>query len=117
MADHPSKGDHHGKRHEVPWWRGDARPYDTSQAKPAITRFAPGRSGTGYTDDLSGGRCLDDFQPVPGCWNTIMVFGTIAGGMTTKEVRRADGMAWAPFYELPFARSGLRYRLGWHEQI
>jgi hypothetical protein len=73
---------------------------------PALTRFAPGKVGTGWTDDLSD----------------------VAAGMAPRSVfvqhyglwydrRRVDhnyygspeqrtGEVWAPFMELPWARSG-----------
>ena len=34
------------------WWRGDLLRERAEAMGPAITRFAPGRHGTGLTDDL-----------------------------------------------------------------
>ncbi|MBN2698272.1 MAG: pectate lyase [Bacteroidales bacterium] len=95
-----------GGRASVPWWRGDPRPYAARVARPAITRFVPGRYGHGYTDD-----------PEQVC--TILKAGNMAGlehnyGLwydrrrdDHQRIRRMDGDVWAPFYELPFARSGI----------
>lgn len=89
----------------INWWRGNLRPGDAANYGLNLTRFAPGRVGAGYTDDL----------PV------------IADGMSRlhqaaldhhyglwydrrredhERVRRVDADVWPPFYEQPFARSG-----------
>src|SRR5205823_11913911 len=41
-----------GRRQEVPWWMGTTRAYGLKESKLHITRFVPGRTGTGLTDDL-----------------------------------------------------------------
>ena len=41
-----------GTRVGVPWWSGSARRYALKNARPAVTRFVPGRTGTGLTDDI-----------------------------------------------------------------
>ena len=90
----------------INWWRGNMLPSDSKNYGINLTRFAPGRDGAGWTDDLN----------------------EVADGMIAKNqvaldhhyglwydrrredherVRRADGDVWAPFYEQPFARSGI----------
>jgi hypothetical protein len=94
-----------GKRQDVQWWNGGVRPLDVTKAAPHVTRFVPGRSGGGLTDDLDE-----------------MTEGMLQRGQVALEhnyglwyerrrddherVRRMDGDVWPPFYELPFARSG-----------
>ena len=90
---------------EVNWWQGNMRPGEAPKYGPTLTRFAPGRSGPGYTDDLAE---LAD----------VMVAGNAAAldyhyGLwydrrreDHERVRRMDGDVWAPYYEQPFARSG-----------
>ena len=41
-----------GKRLSVPWWTGGIQGKDLQNAQPAITRFVPGRTGKGLTDNL-----------------------------------------------------------------
>lgn len=90
----------------INWWKGNLIPEDAETYGVNLTRFAPGRIGTGFTDDLN----------------------EIAGGMATKDlvaldyhyglwydrrredherVRRMTGDVWPPFYEQPFVRSGI----------
>ena len=94
-----------GRRISVPWWNGSARPYGRLAAGPAITRFVPGRTGRGWTDDLAA---LAD---------TMLLRRTIAVEQNYglwydrrrddhERIRRMNGEVWAPFYELPFARTG-----------
>lgn len=95
-----------GKHFETPWWSGTVHPdYTSTTAKPAITRWVPGQTGTGLTDDL------DEV----GNWmikNNIVAFEHNYGLWYDRRrddherIRRMDGDVWAPFYELPFARSG-----------
>lgn len=95
-----------GSRFEEPWWRGVSRPYATKDAKPAITRYVPGRTGHGYTDDL--GDVLENMEQVG-----AVVFEHNYGLWYDRRrddherVRRMDADVWAPFYEQPFARSGM----------
>jgi hypothetical protein len=95
-----------GKHFETPWWNGTVHPdYLVKTAKPDITRWVPGQTGTGLTDDL------DDVSN----WmvkDNIVVLEHNYGLWYERRrddherIRRADGDVWAPFYELPFARSG-----------
>jgi len=89
----------------VPWWSGNIRRRGLEGARPAITRFVPGRTGTGLTDDLEQ-------------LTTGMVQSNIIGMEQNyalwydrrrddhERVRRMNGDVWPPFYEVPFARSG-----------
>ncbi|MBV7530195.1 pectate lyase [Chitinophaga sp. sic0106] len=94
-----------GRRISVPWWNGNARVYARQAAGPAITRFVPGRTGRGWTDDLTS--LVDTMQ----LRNTIAVEQNYGLWYDRRRddherIRRMDGDVWAPFYELPFARTG-----------
>lgn len=94
-----------GGRHDEPWWRGGIRPEDAKEAVPALTRFVPGRTGTGYTDDLDSvvawmeRRHIAAFDHNYGLWYERR-------RDDHERVLRIDGDVWPPFYEQPFARSG-----------
>lgn len=94
-----------GGRLTVQWWNGSARSYALDKGRPHITRFVPGRSGNGLTDDLdamtdsmSKGR-MKIIDHNYGLWYDRR-------RDDHERIRRMDGEVWAPFYELPFARSG-----------
>jgi hypothetical protein len=90
---------------EVNWWRGNMLPADAKNYGVNLSRFAPGRIGAGFTDDLDA-----------------VADGMVAANLTAldhhyglwydrkredhERVRRMTGDVWAPFYEMPFARSG-----------
>lgn len=95
-----------GNRYQIPWWSGRVKDnFATKQAKPAVTRFVPGREGTGWTDRIDSvvnylgknGYCLLDHNY--GLWYDLR-------RTDHERVRRADGDVWAPFYEQPFSRTG-----------
>lgn len=95
-----------GNRYAIPWWNGRTKDNFISKgAKPAITRFVPGREGTGWTDRIdsvvtalkNGGYCMLDNHY--GLWYDLR-------RIDHERVKRADGEVSAPFYEQPFARSG-----------
>lgn len=94
-----------GERWTAPWWSGGVQAKDLKNAKPAITRFVPGRTGKGLTDDLDA---LTDSMAA----SHVAVFEQNYGLWYDRRrddherVRRMDGEVWPPFYELPFARSG-----------
>ncbi len=94
-----------GKRTEVPWWTGGVLPTDLPKMKPAITRYVPGRTGFGLTDDLDS---LTQWMKA----NNILAIEHNYGLWYDRRrddherIRRMDGDVWPPFYELPFARSG-----------
>ncbi len=94
-----------GKRQSVPWWSGGVQGKDLQNAQPAITRFVPGRTGRGLTDDLN--ELTDDMK----ARNIIGIEQNYGLWYDRRRddherVRRMDGEVWPPFYELPFARSG-----------
>ncbi len=94
-----------GRRQEVPWWNGSARPHGLVGAKPHITRFVPGMTGRGLTDDLEA--MTDSMKQT----NTTVIDHNYGLWYERRRddherIRRMDGEVWAPFYELPFARSG-----------
>ncbi|WP_242689053.1 DUF6298 domain-containing protein [Pedobacter sp. SYSU D00535] len=94
-----------GRKQEVPWWSGSARPYFATKAKSHVTRFVPGKTGRGLTDDL-------DSVSNNMLSNNIVALDHNYGLWYERRrddherVRRMDGEVWPPFYELPFARSG-----------
>jgi hypothetical protein len=92
----------------VQWWRGTIRGgtgAPAGEAGIAVTRYAPGRSGTGLTDDLNDvvalmkSKNLATLDHHYGLWYDQR-------NVDHERVRRIDGDAWPPFYEMPFARSG-----------
>ncbi|GGF28703.1 hypothetical protein GCM10011339_16130 [Echinicola rosea] len=94
-----------GQTQTVQWWRGSLRPRDVERARPHVTRFVPGRYGTGYTD------------LIPEVVATMKAEGSVALDHNYglwyerrrddhERVRRLDPDVWPPFYEQPFARSG-----------
>jgi hypothetical protein len=94
-----------GGRNDVPWWRGDTRPFWIKNASPAVTRFVPGRVGLGLTDDLN--EVTDSMK----AQNTVLLDHNYGLWYERRRddherIRRMDGDVWAPFYEQPFARSG-----------
>jgi len=94
-----------GKRQSVPWWTGGVQGRDIDAALPAITRFVPGRTGKGLTDDL------DELTNTMKATNTIGMEQNYGLWYDRRRddherVREMNGEVWPPFYELPFARSG-----------
>ncbi|MDQ1166161.1 DUF6298 domain-containing protein [Flavobacterium sp. SORGH_AS_0622] len=94
-----------GNRLSVPWWRGSLRDSDISKSVPDVTRFVPGRIGTGFTDNINE---VSDYLSA----NNMVALEHNYGlwyerRMDDHErVRRFDADVWPPFYEQPFARSG-----------
>lgn len=96
-----------GNQYDIPWWSGRVKDnFTMKEAKPAITRFVPGREGTGWTDridsvvnDLSR-RHYSSLDHNYGLWYDLR-------RTDHERVRRADGDVWTPFYEQPFSRSGV----------
>jgi len=94
-----------GIRREVPWWNGSSRPYGLETTKPHITRFVPGKTGEGLTDDLN--EMTDSLK----AGNVVALDHNYGLWYERRRddherIRRMDGEVWPPFYELPFARSG-----------
>ncbi|MBS1653437.1 MAG: pectate lyase [Bacteroidetes bacterium] len=95
-----------GGRADVPWWSGGIHANDLKNAKPAITRYVPGRTGRGYTDDLN--EVANNMIAT----NTIGIEQHYALWYERRRddherIRRMDGDVWPPFYELPFERTGI----------
>ena len=95
-----------GNQYDIPWWSGSVKESFTKRgARPAITRFVPGREGTGWTDRIDSViNFMDKHHFVAldhhyGLWYDIR-------RTDHERVRRADGDVGAPFYEQPFSRSG-----------
>jgi hypothetical protein len=94
-----------GSTANVTWWRGNIRPSEAASFGLNLTRFTPGRSGAGLTDDL--------YEVA----DTLTANGNIALNHNYglwydrrrddhERTRRIDGIVLPPFYEQPFARSG-----------
>jgi hypothetical protein len=94
-----------GARTGVPWWSGSSRVYAVKSQAPAITRFVPGRTGKGLTDDLDQ---LTDSMMIKNIIGIEQNYGLWYDRRRDdhERIRRMDGDVWPPFYELPFARSG-----------
>jgi len=94
-----------GYRMTAPWWNLNMKPRGVKRAKPAITRYVPGRVGTGYTDNIDS--VIAEMQQ-----KNITVYEQNYALWYDRRrddherVRRMDADVWAPFYELPFARTG-----------
>jgi len=87
------------------WWRGQTNPITALDHGRSITRFVPGREGPGLTEDLPAlaaemaSTGVRFHQGGPGLW-----YERRRDDHTMD--RRPGGDVWAPFYELPWARSG-----------
>jgi Family of unknown function (DUF6298)/Putative collagen-binding domain of a collagenase len=88
------------------WWRGDTSPYTAAQSTgSSVSRFMPGVITPGETEDLNElatrlkTRGIVSIQVQPGLW-----YEHRRDSHTVE--RRDDGNVWAPFYEMPWARSG-----------
>ena len=95
-----------GNQYDIPWWSGRVKDnFVKNGARPAITRFVPGREGTGWTDRIDSvvgylsAHHYSSLYHHYGLWYDLR-------RTDHERVRRADGDVWAPFYEQPFARSG-----------
>jgi hypothetical protein len=94
-----------GRHYDSPWWMGTTRPDFLKQSKPSVTRYVPGRTGTGLTYDLDEmtDKMVNDhvlvYEHNYGLWYDRR-------RDDHERIRRMDGEVWPPFYELPFARSG-----------
>jgi len=116
LAEHALKFDHGlvsrdgqylaGRAQRTALWRGSLRQRDVASASNHLTRFVPGRTGRGLTDDLEQIRHnlresrTAVFSHFPALWYERR--RDDHGRLT-----RADADVWAPFYEQPFARSGV----------
>ena len=94
-----------GKRQSVPWWTGGVQGPELQKALPAITRFVPGRTGKGLTDDLVELTMMMKEKNIIGMEQNYGLWYDRRRD-DHERIRRMDGEVWPPFYELPFARSG-----------
>jgi hypothetical protein len=94
-----------GKEQPLAWWLGRLEPARASEPGPALTRFSPGRTGTGLTDEIpavvarmkrEGASVLRHHY---GLWYDRR-------RIDHQMIRRPDADVWPPFFEQPFARSG-----------
>lgn len=94
-----------GKETSGAWWLGRLEHDRSSEFGPALTRFAPGRTGIGLTDDLSALAASMEaagqvaYRHHQGLWYDRR-------RIDHQMIRRPDAEAWPPFFEQPFARSG-----------
>jgi len=95
-----------GGRQRIKWWAGGVRPDDLEKPEPSPTRFVPGRIGPGLTDDLDQltdqmrERKMIALEHHYGLWYDVR-------DADHERMRRMDGDVTPPFYEYPFARSGV----------
>jgi hypothetical protein len=93
-----------GNRHNVTWCRGCIHPCGIKKAAPHITRFVPGRTGNGLTDDLDEvSEWMKDSHTIALEHNYGLWYDRRRDDHS--HVRRMNGEVWTPFYELPFVRS------------
>lgn len=94
-----------GSRVGCAWWRGVTLPARATEVGLGVTRFVPGKTGPGFTDDLSelADTMVAKHQLVLehhwGLWYDRR-------RDDHQMVRRADAEVWAPFYEQPWTRTG-----------
>jgi hypothetical protein len=87
------------------WWRGTMRPNDAPAMGPNISRFVPGRWGTGLTDELDqfADYMVDEniaaYEHHYGLWYERRRDDHLMGS-------QEEGSVIPPFYEQPFARTG-----------
>lgn len=95
-----------GQRIGTQWWRGSVLPDRRDEFGKGITRFVPGRDGRGFTDDLNE---LTDEMQREGVIAIEHHWGLWYDRRRDDHllVRRMDGAVWPPFYEQPWARSGI----------
>lgn len=94
-----------GNRSGTMWWRGTMLPSRTAEFGVGVTRFAPGRFGKGFTDDLNeltDSMVQNDQSILEHHWGLWYDRRRDDHEM----FRRMDSEVWAPFYEQPWARSG-----------
>ncbi|MBQ3634790.1 MAG: pectate lyase [Bacteroidales bacterium] len=96
-----------GTRYAIPWWNGRTKDNFTKNgASAAVTRFVPGREGIGWTDHIDSvvtmmeARNFGMLDHHYGLWYDLR-------RIDHERVRRSDGEVCPPFYEQPFARSGV----------
>jgi hypothetical protein len=93
-------------RRSYSWFQAQMSPHLARPFGPAITRFAPGRTGVGLTDELEEMAASlapgTAFYQHYGLWYDRRRVDHNYDG----SADRRTGDVWAPFMELPWARSG-----------
>ena len=95
-----------GGKHQTPWWNGRTTDAAMAKSKPALTRFVPGQECLGGTDRIDS---VVNWM----LRSHTLLFSQNYGLWTDRRrddherIRRKNGDVWAPFYEQPFARTGL----------
>jgi hypothetical protein len=95
-----------GENQGEAWWKGSTSPFVAAQlTQSSITRFMPGQTAPGLTEDLN------EFAARMKQRNAVFI--QVNPGLWYDHRRDAhfiapepDGNVWAPFFELPWARSG-----------
>lgn len=95
-----------GKQYHPLFWRGHVQPHRAEEFGWHITRFVPGRRGPGFTDDLEA---LAEDLANQGYAGLRHHWGLWYDRRRDDHqmIRRMDADVWPPFYEQPWARSGL----------
>ncbi len=95
-----------GQDRNITWWRGRLLPTRSDQFGYSITRFTPGRSGSGLTDDLDE---MTDQMSERGDVALRHHYGLWYDRRRDDHqmTRRSSGDVWPPFYEQAFSRSGV----------
>ncbi len=94
-----------GREIDTAWWRGFLLPAAAPEPGPALTRFVPGRTGLGLTDDLAAltDKMIAENEVAMrhhwGLWYDIR-------SDDHERTRRPDAEVWPPFFEQPWLRSG-----------
>ena len=94
-----------GGQIETPSWIGQLLPERAPEGGIALTRFTPGRSGLGLTDDfdaLTGTMIADNLVAIRHHWG--LWYDRRRNDHQIN--RRLPGDVWPPFLEQPWARSG-----------
>ncbi|MDR3296685.1 MAG: DUF6298 domain-containing protein [Prevotellaceae bacterium] len=94
-----------GNRIGIPYWSGSIKPAFVRTARPHLTRYVPGRTGIGFTDDLDSLASYMQAQNIVGIEHHYGLWYERRRD-DHERIRRMDGEVWPPFYEQPFARSG-----------
>ena len=95
-----------GNQYTIPWWSGRVKDnFVQYGAKPAITRFVPGREGNGWTDRIDSVVIFLANNHYTSLYHNYGLWYDLRR-TDHERIRRADGDVWAPFYEQPFTRSG-----------
>lgn len=95
-----------GNQYDIPWWSGSVKDNFTKRgARPAITRFVPGREGTGWTDRIDSVVNYLDKHRFTAMYHHYGLWYDLRR-TDHERVRRASGDVCPPFYEQAFARSG-----------